>query len=161
MYNIKFMHLLFPILPKYTCRCDVCQLKFSYSISGRFFPSNFVRFRSINFITFTFIQIYWCTLLIHLDSVHFGNRLVINKCVVTMLFLWKICRLSVRNWFWRRPTFLEHVITLPDPIWDVPGVYKGCLEQKLFTREFNMELNYMVAVQHQIWIKYKWYKANS
>ena len=77
----------------------LCQLQFSYSISGKLVK--FHPFSNNKHNNFRFLSAYWCILLIHLDNVHFGNRLVINAW--WQCFLWKICRLSKLDFF------LEHV----------------------------------------------------
>ena len=95
MYKIKFKHFLFPILPKVAplmwlfSFCTSCNLAVPFPVdcSVKFQP-----FSNNKHNNFHFLSAYWCILLIHLDSVHFGNRLVINAW--WQCFLWKVCRLS-------------------------------------------------------------------
>ena len=95
MYDIKFKHFLFPILPKlaplmwlfsYCASCNLA-VPFPVDCSVKFHP-----FSNNKHNNFQFLSAYWCILLIHLDSVHFENRLVINAW--WQCFLWKIYRLS-------------------------------------------------------------------
>ena len=94
MYKIKFKHFLFPILPKLAplmwlfSFCASCNLAVPFPVdcSVKFQP-----FSNNKHNDFHFLSAYWC-ILIHLDSVHFGNRLVINAW--WHCFLWKIWRLS-------------------------------------------------------------------
>ena len=109
MYNIKFKHFLFPILPKLTplmwlfSLCASCNLAVPFPVdcSVKFHPFSNNKHNNVNFLS-----AYWCILLIHLDSVHFGNRLVINAW--WQCFLWKICRLSKLEIDFG-VLFLEHV----------------------------------------------------
>ena len=95
MHKIKFKHFLFPILPQLAplmCLfsfCASCNLAVPFPVdcSVKFHP-----FSNNKHNNFQFLSAYWCILLIHLDSVHFGNWLVIN--VWWQCFLWKMCRLS-------------------------------------------------------------------
>ena len=95
MYKIKFKHFLFPILPKFVplmwlfSFCAGCNLAVPFPVdcSVQFRP-----FSNNKRNNFHFLSAYCCILLIHLDSVHLGNRLIINAW--WQWFLWKICRLS-------------------------------------------------------------------
>ena len=95
IYKIKFKHFLFPILPKLAplmwlfSFCASCNLAVPFPVdcSVKFQP-----FSNNKHNNFHFLSAYWCILLIYLDSVHFGNWLVINAW--WQCFLWKICRLS-------------------------------------------------------------------
>ena len=72
------------------------------------FPVDFsVKFSNNKRKNFQILSAYWCILLIHLDSVYFGNRLVINAW--WQCFLWKISRLPKLEIDFG-VLFLEHVI---------------------------------------------------
>ena len=72
------------------------------------FPVDFsVKFSNNKRNNFQILSAYWCISLIHLDSVYFGNRLVINAW--WQCFLWKISRLPKLEIDFG-VLFLEHVI---------------------------------------------------
>ena len=69
--------------------CASCNLAIPFPVDC---SVQFPPFSNNEHNNFQFLSAYWCKLLIHLDNVHFGNRLVTNAW--WQCFLWKICRLS-------------------------------------------------------------------
>ena len=70
----------------YRASCNLANL-FPVDFSVNFRP--FLINKSNNFQS---LSAYWCILLIHIDNVHFGNRLVMDVWLQSLL--WKICKLS-------------------------------------------------------------------